>query len=143
MLITFEDVLKWVEKIVHKEHPSYAIKLISTSSYWKISLMDTYFDYCIMRINNRRDGGYWFSLNSYPEMDKNDPRFDRVENKNKNHWVINIKKLDDILEYEDFILPIVNYLAETYEIEKYPFDENQQSVFSANGSGISLHLNFK
>lgn len=136
---TLDDVLNWVSGIVNQKYPSYVIKLLPTTEYVKVSLMSAYADDCIFRVHNY-GVKKWFSFHSYPGINRKDPRFDAVENKNKNHWKIEMDKLDDLLKYEDQIIPIVEYFAKTVEIDKNPYDPEVDSIISALGSGIVLHI---
>lgn len=136
-LITFFDVRDYVAEIINAIHPSYVIKAISSSNYTKISLMSKYEDYCIMRLSKSHN---WFSLNNIPGLALNNPLFDLVENKKKNHLQIPITSFEDIKRYEQFFIPIAEYLYKTYEVEKYPYSEDSHSPLSPSGSGITLSL---
>lgn len=136
---TSEDVRKWVAEIIHEKHPDYEVQLLNTSKYAKISLMYQYGDLCIMRL-----GESWFSLHRYRGIDKNDPLFDNVENKNRNHWEIPIRSRNEILKYKDHIIPIVEDLAQTYEIEKYPYGaENSSKYVDLAEGGVRIHIGNK
>ena len=138
-LITSADVRDYVASIVNAVHPNYVIKVVRASGYDKISLMARYEDECIMRLGRSHK---WFSLNNIPESMVNDPLFDNVKNKKKNHWEIPIDSFEDIKQYDKFFVPIAEYLYETYEIEKYPYVADDAGIVSGSGAGISIHLNF-
>lgn len=131
-------IAEWIAEYVKQNRPDYEIQCLQTTQYIKVSIMSTNFDYCIARVGSTTETR-WFSLNVTPEYDKNDPLFAKVENKNKNHWVIPIKGIEDLEPYKKYFLITADDLYKTYEIDKYPYTGGS-GIFSSDGIGIKISV---